>query len=90
MLFGVTSALGQVGGWTEDAGNPRENLPVPLTLFHVSVPDLHFPDGGQLRTSDLLHRHNHEEVLHHPRLSSSVWQLHELSAVDRHHPGLPR
>lgn len=90
LLFGVTSALGQVCGWTEDARNPAEILHVQLTLFYMSLPDLHFPDCGQLWTSDLLHRHNHKEVLHHPRLGSSVRQLHEPSAVDRHHPGLPR
>lgn len=90
MLFGVTSALGQVGGWTEDARDLPEILHVQLTLFYMSLPDLHFPDRGQLWTSDLLHCHNHKEVLHHPRLSSSVWQLNEHSAVDRHHPGLPR
>lgn len=90
LLFGVTSALGQVRGWTEDARNPAEILHVQLTLFYMSLPDLHFPDCGQLRTSDLLHRHNHKEVLHHPRLGSSVWQLHDPSAVDRHHPGVPR
>lgn len=90
MLFGVTSALGQVGGGTTDAHDLSEILHIQLTLFHMSLPDLHFPDCGQLWTPDLLHRHNHKEVLHHPRLGSSVWQLHEHAAVDRHRSGLPR
>lgn len=59
-------------------------------FFGIPLPDLHLHDRGVLRASDLLHRHHHEEVLHHPRLRSSVWQRHEYDAVVRHHPGVPR
>lgn len=56
----------------------------------MNLPDLHLYDCGVLWAADLLHRHHHEEVLHHPRLRYSVWQCHEYDAVDWHHPGIPR
>lgn len=68
-----------------------EMLHIQITLFFkIPLPDLHLYDGGVLWTSDLLHRHHHKEVLHHPRLCYSVRQCHEYDAVGRHHPGLPR
>lgn len=56
----------------------------------VLFPDLHLHDGGELRASDLLHRHHHQEVLHHPGLRHPVWERHNLLAVDGHRAGLPR
>lgn len=99
LLFGLTSALGQVGGLILDGSfvlcmlngdEFPETLHVQTTLFSEFLcTDLHLYDGGVLWASDLLHCHHDEEVLHHPRFCHSVWQCHEYDAVGRHHPGLP-
>lgn len=100
LLFAVTSALGQVGGsikktltvvWHRFAAMSfLKCYTLEWLCFKIPLPDLHLLDRGELWTSDLLHRHHHQEVLHHPRLCYSVWQRHEYDAVGRHHPGLPR
>lgn len=95
LLFGVTSALGQVGGSftlikTLECIRQITFFNVCVFFFYTSFPDLHLHDGGVFWASDLLHRHHHQEVLHHPWLCSSVRQRHECDAVVGHRPRVPR
>lgn len=80
------------GRWARDAAahSRSSSLEFYDQLLFVLFPDLYLHDGGELRASDLLHRHHHQEVLHHPGFRSSVWERNDLPAVGRHRAGLSR
>lgn len=67
-----------------------ENKTLLYFAFFSLSADLYLYDCGVLWASDLLHRHHHQEVLHHPWFCYFVWKRDDRDAVDWHYSGFPR
>lgn len=90
LLFGFTSALGQVR-------HRITHTCISLSYYfayryspHLPLSDLHLYDSCVFWASHLLHRHDDKEVLHHPWLCAVVWEHHHPLAVAWNHPCFPR
>lgn len=103
LLFGLTSALGQVSSLEEAAWLPSclgaegiavslgicGDLRAVLALTHRLFLELYLHDSRLLWSPDLLHHHHNTEVLHHLGFCDPLRQPHQLHAVGGHCAGFP-